>query len=120
MINVVEEEVEGVDALSQAGLDAVPLRGLHDARHDIERQHALDAGAVAVDVERDAQVDERRVSRLLQPSELAVRQGFDRLDQQACFLARAAIAVEQFVEPGAGVISLEEHPFPSQALSIAA
>ena len=82
---------------------------LHDARHDVEGQHALDAGAVAVDVEGDAEVDQGRVGRLLQTPEFALRLRFDDVEQHLGFWARLAIGVEQLVVPAAGVITLKQH-----------
>ena len=93
----------------QAALDRVPLGRLHDARHDVEGQDALDAGAVAVDVEGDAEVDQGRVRRLLQAPELAVRQRLDGLDQQPGLGARLRAVLEQLVEPRTRVVAVEAH-----------
>ena len=72
VVDVVDEEVQRVDALLEAPLDPVPLGRRHDARDEIEGKDPLGAGAVAVDVERDPHVQERALGRLLPAQQLAV------------------------------------------------
>ena len=90
-------------------LDAVPLGGRDDARDEVEREDPLGAGAVAVDVERDAHVQERALGRLLPAQQLAVGQRLDQLDQRPGGRPRLAAGLEHLVEEGAGLIVLESH-----------
>ena len=109
VIDVVDEQVERADALLQAALDAAPFRGRDDPRHDIERKDPLGAGAVAVDVEGDAHVQERALGGLLPAEELAVGQRFDELAERARRRPRLAVGVEHLIEEAAGFVVGEPH-----------
>ena len=63
VIDVVEEEVERRDALDQAGFEVLPFTGGDDAWHEVERENALRALRVAIDVERHALAQEGQVDR---------------------------------------------------------
>jgi hypothetical protein len=56
VVDVVDEEIERVDALLEAALDRGPCRRADDPGHQIEWKDALRALSVAVHVERDAHV----------------------------------------------------------------
>lgn len=65
LVHVVDEEVEGTDALLQPPLDPLPFGGLDDARDDVEGPELLNARLAAVHVEGDALVEEGPLRRLL-------------------------------------------------------
>ena len=55
VIDIVDEEVERLDALLQPGLDARPFMTRDDARDDVERPGPIDASALlGIDREGDA------------------------------------------------------------------
>ncbi len=54
VVNVVDEFVEGVDALLQAALDPVPFLGADDARNQVEGKNASGARRIATMVGRTA------------------------------------------------------------------
>ena len=83
MVDVVDEEVQGVDALLEAAFDLVPLVGGNDARNEVEREDALGAGGVAVDVEGDAHLQQQPLGGVLVAQQLAVGERFDGVQQQA-------------------------------------
>jgi len=70
VVDVVDEQVEGVDPLLQPALDGRPLGRVDDPRHDVERPDLLRPGLVAVDVERDPHREQRLVGRPLPRGEL--------------------------------------------------
>ena len=90
----------------------VPFGGRDDPRDDVERNDPLGAGAVAVHVERDAQVQQRALGRLLPAQQLAVRQRLDQLDQRPGGRPGLAAGLEHLVEEAAGLILLESHGAP--------
>src|SRR5262249_54287127 len=57
-INVLNEGVEGIDALGQALFEQAPFGTRHDARNDIERDQAFLRLAFAVNRKRDADAPE--------------------------------------------------------------
>ena len=62
VIEVVDEEVERLQPLVQAGLDAAPFADRYDAGDDVERSGAVVVFPVTVDSEGDALVDNRQFS----------------------------------------------------------
>jgi hypothetical protein len=54
VIDVVDEGVQGADALLQAALQPDPLLQRHDARHDVEGDEAFGTFLLAVDGKGDA------------------------------------------------------------------
>jgi len=61
MIDVVQEAVQGADALLQPLRQPVPFLLRQDARNGVERDQALGARRVAVDGEGDADAVEEQV-----------------------------------------------------------
>ena len=98
VVDVVEEGVEGVDALDHPGFDDRPFVGRDDPRHDVERDQALDAAFLAVDVEGDADGAEQRV-RLI----VALLQDLLRHRMQP-----RGVAVVRLADPSAAVHLIEK------------
>ena len=65
VVEVVEEEVEGENALLETLLEAVPLATRDDARDEVEGKGLFDAAIVAVDVERNTGLHQRSLGCLL-------------------------------------------------------
>ena len=57
VINVVDEQVEGLDPLLQPTLDVSPIRGLNHTWKNVEREDLLRPGLVAIYIESDAQLE---------------------------------------------------------------
>ena len=53
-VDIGQEEIEGLEALGQAGLELAPLAGREDARQAVDGDDAFVAFFVAVDLERNA------------------------------------------------------------------
>ena len=61
VIDVVEEQVQRLNALNQTGLHRRPLFASHRPRNEVERENLLHAAPIRVDREGDALVDEHQV-----------------------------------------------------------
>src|SRR5215813_9673830 len=109
LIDIVNKQVEGLNALLQPTLDEGPIAGFHNAWDDIEREDALRPGRIAVDVERDSHVQEGLLSSSLAPQEFARRQAMNALYQQRCAGTWTAISLKQLVEEAGGVIDSKLH-----------
>ena len=112
MVEVVEEEVRRVDSLLQAALDAAPLGGGHDARHEVERENLFRAGALSINVEGDAHLKQRTLSGLLAVEQFAFGQALDIPHQRPRRGARLAVLTEPFVEEWAGEVTAKIHKVP--------
>ena len=77
VIEVVDETIEGDNALLQSRLDVTPFGGLHDAGDDVEWKDALRAGLLPVHVEGDPHVEQGQLGRLLTAPQLAIREAVD-------------------------------------------
>lgn len=58
MVDVVEEQVESLDPLLEAGLEGLPLICRDDPGNDVEGDQPLGAGLLAIDGEGDADAAE--------------------------------------------------------------
>ena len=73
-IDVAQEQVQGMDALGQAALDAVPFLGRDDARQQVGGNDPLGGLVVVIDGEGDALVQEALLAGLLAAVQLFQRQ----------------------------------------------
>ena len=64
VINVVQEKVQRGDALRQAAFEPFPFGGGNDARQKIEWEDFLRTRRIAIDVERHALPEKRKVQGL--------------------------------------------------------
>src|SRR5580704_12513646 len=78
-------------------------------RHQVEREDALGAGAVAVDVERDPHVQEGALGRLLAAQQLTLWQRLHELDQGPGRSPWLSVLVEHLVETVTGAVVCESH-----------
>ncbi len=109
LVDIVNKQVEGLNALLQPTFDEGPIAGFHDARDDVEREDALRPSRITVDVERDPHVQEGLLSRPLAPQEFAGRQALNALYQQRCTGTWTAISLKHLVKEAGGVIGSELH-----------
>ncbi len=92
VIDVVDERVQGVDALLQAALDVIPFVGGDDARNQVEGEDALGPGGFAIDVESDAHLQQQALRRVLIAQQVAFGQRFDGFEQERGVRPRSAAA----------------------------
>ena len=64
MVDIVEEQVEGLRSLGEAAADLLPFGGGDDSRKRIKRNKALRSLAVAVDIECNADAVEQEIGSL--------------------------------------------------------
>ncbi len=83
VIDVVEEQVERMEALDEPGLDAAPLGVGDDPRDEIEREDPLRALGVVVNGEGDAAAQEGGIDRRPSLVEFRSRQAFETLGEPA-------------------------------------
>lgn len=109
MIDVVDKGVERVDALVQAAFQAFPFAGGNDARHQVEREDALGAGGIAVDVEGDPHLQQQFVSGVFVAEHLAIGESLDGFEQQLGLRARLSAGFEHLVVEAPGLIGRKAH-----------
>jgi hypothetical protein len=98
VVDVVDEAVQRADALSDAALDVRPFRGRQDARHEVERERALERRpVVAGGIERDPLLDEARIAAPSGGSDLLGTQRREPRGQGGRVGARRAVIVEELV-----------------------
>src|SRR5678815_1400103 len=97
-----QKEIERRDALDQAVLDRLPLRGGDDARHEVEGEDALEAVLFAVHREGDALVHERELLQALAAVHVLAGEGLEDGDERGIVGTRQARGVEDLVEAAGG------------------
>ena len=97
VVNVVDELVEGVDALLESALNPFPLLGADDAGNQVEGENALSAGGIAIDVKGDAHLQQDGFRDALAAQKFAVFERMDGLQQQPRFRPRDALDVKHLV-----------------------
>ena len=105
VVDVLQEQVDGRQALRQAVDERLPLGGGDDPRQEIERKDTLGAFFVAVDGEGDALGEERLVGLDLSQPELARRRHAELVEKGTVWLPGITGGVEHLVVAGAGVIA---------------
>ena len=112
VVDVIDEQIEGVNALLQPALEPRPLLGAHDTGHQVEWKRTLGAGRIAVDVERNPELDEHAFGRLLATLQLALAKRADGFEQQTGFDPGPATVVEEFVVEATGFVRAYLHLGP--------
>ncbi len=105
VVNVVEEEVERLDALEQAGLHRLPFRGGDRPGDEVEGENLLDPAAVGIDGKGDALVDEDEVGGGAALLELGGLQAAEAFDDEPGVGVRPIRLGEEFI-PGRGVAAV--------------
>jgi hypothetical protein len=101
-VDVEQEQVQGGDALDEAVLDAAPLVGRDDARHEVEREDALQPLGFAVHGEGDAVVEQRELLEALAPVHVFPGEALQDGDQRRVVRPRLLRAGEDLVVAGLG------------------
>jgi len=109
VIDVVDEQVQRVNALLQAALDRAPLGRGDNPRNEVEREDALRAFVRAVDVERDAHGEQRTFGRSLATLDLTGRQRVEDLRQRLRTRTWSARAGEHLVEESFRIVLSKGH-----------
>ena len=109
VVNVVDEQVQRTDALLEAGVNAGPLLGGHDARKDVEGENFLHAGLLAIDVEGDAHLEQQALGGALAVEDFAGGKGGQRVEQPARTGTRAGGGGEHFVVESAHIVIVKAH-----------
>jgi hypothetical protein len=109
VVDVVDERVEGVNALPEPALDAIPFGRLDDARNDVEGEDPLGPRLVPIDVERDPHLQQEPFGGALAAQQLGIGERLDPLDQEFGRRARPAIGKQQFIKELTGIVAREPH-----------
>ena len=107
VIDVVQEEVEGGDALHEAPLEMLPLLGWDDAGDEIERKDPLGALLVAVNVERDALPKEGQVHGASLLIELSRSELVEQTGEFLVVGTQLARGDGHLVEKAVGIVALQ-------------
>lgn len=98
VVEIVEEEVEGGDALDEAFFDNRPFIGGNDAGHEVEGEDAFGAFVVVVDGEGDAAAHEREVDSGLTAMVFLGVEALHAIKDTLVMWSHQAAIVEHFVE----------------------
>ena len=109
MIQVVDEEIQGGNALPQPRFEPVPFLGGNDAWNQVERERLLHTAVVRIHVERDARLDQRPVRGALTRLKLCDGQGLKVARKMPRRWARRSIGLKHFVKEIANVVFGEVH-----------
>src|SRR6266404_1642508 len=109
VVNIVEKQVQGGDALDQAGFDAFPLAARDDARHQVKRKDSFGALRVAINIERDALAQEGEIHRAAFLLELLRADHAEPAVEGAIMFANTVGVANHLIEEIFGAISFEEH-----------
>jgi len=101
--------IQGGDPLLEASLDEAPLGRGHDARHQVEGKNLLHACVLAIDVERDAHLQQRALGGSLPVEQFAFREVLDVVHQFPGGSSWLAVLAENFVEELIEFVLLESH-----------
>ena len=97
VVQVVDEMVDGREALLQAGLDTPPFVSCDDTRDDVERPGTVDATPVGVHRERDALREDVEVGTVLTLLQFGLFEGPELFHQHPRRGAGRTVGGEQLV-----------------------
>ena len=107
VVDVVAEGVEGGHPLFQAALNDHPVFRFDDPRHEVEGEDALGGTLGPVDVERDPEVQQRRLGGLLPAQQLALGEVLDPLDEELRSPPGTTPRLENLVVEALGLVFTE-------------
>ena len=107
VIDVVQEKIQGGDALGQAAFEVFPFLGGDDAGNEIEGENLFGALLVAIDIESDALTQEGQVHGLALVIELLLGERLEQFAEPAVVRAGHTVGGEHFVEIVFGVVALQ-------------
>src|SRR5438128_2331767 len=109
VINIVNEDIERMNALPKTALDYSPFIRSDDSGNDVEWKDPLGARLIAINVESDANAEQRLLGRLLIEPEFSVIERGDSLKQQTRARSRHAIRFEHLVVKTTRSVSVKKH-----------
>src|SRR5262249_25080951 len=109
VIDVVDEFVQGMNALLQAAFDVVPIGGRNDSWNQVEREDPFRAGRVSINVESDAQLKKQAFGGVFITQKMPVGQRFDRLEKKLDVRPGMPVALEHLVEKPLRPVSGKVH-----------
>ena len=107
VVDVVAEGIEGGHPLFQAALDDPPVLRFDDPRQEVEREDALGRALRSVDVERDPEIQQRRLGGLLPAQQLALGEVLDPLDEELRSPPGTTPRLENLVVEALGLVLTE-------------
>ncbi len=110
VVDVLEEQVDGGQPLSQTPLERVPLTTRDDPGQQIEREDPFSALIVSVDGERDALGEERAIGLELALTQLLRRLNEQFLDQGTVVRPCPPVGVEHLVVRRVEAVLREQRP----------
>jgi len=108
VVDVLEKEVDGDQALRQAALQRVPLARRHNPRQQVKREDPLGALLVAVDREGDALGQKGAIGLDLPAAEIVERHRGQLVDQRLILWARVRRRIEHLVVRTIELVPFEE------------
>ena len=97
MVNVIDEQVEGLNSLFQSGFDVRPLDRGNNPGHDVERKYFFVALLIAVDGECNTHAHQCALYSLLPSLQVVVGQGVNSVDQNLYFALWLALLVKELI-----------------------
>ena len=111
MVHVVDEHIDGREALQEATFDAPPLVGSDDTGDHVERPGAVDAAPVRVHGERDAHAHDVELGQVLTLLQLGEPEALQLLHEFGGSSTWAAVGFEKLVpQVGGGAQFGHAHP----------
>jgi hypothetical protein len=107
-VHVLQEEIQRHDALRKPPIDARPFGVRNDAWDEVERKKPLGAATVAVNGERDALNQERKVGEFATLLELRGRHPGHAVKEFGVVRARLSGGGEHLVVKAAGFVPFEQ------------
>ncbi len=107
-VEIVEEAVEGRHPLDQALLEVGPLVGRDDPGHEVHREGALHALALAVDGEGDPSLTEGGITDPLALGQLVRREAGQASDEGFVVRTGDAVGADGLVEERSWVVPVEQ------------
>jgi hypothetical protein len=109
VVDVVEEKVQGGDALHQSGFDLLPLAGWDDPRERVEGEDPLRPLFVAVDREGDALLEEQQFEAPEFLAELLVAEAREFFGHAAIVRANLSVLIDQLIEEVGAFVVGQDH-----------
>jgi hypothetical protein len=110
VVDVLQEQVQGVNALGQTAFQPLPFTGRDDAREQVVGENPLGPLVIAVDGEGDALVEECAIGGLLPEVQLRHGNVNEAFVQEAVVVAGNAARVEHLVEGAIELVAIEGRP----------
>jgi hypothetical protein len=107
VVDVIQEQIQRVDALFQAAFDIVPVTGFHNARHDVEREDLFGTFIAAIYGKGDAHVIHGSFCRFLAGQDLAIPERCDTFDKYSRAGSRDTSRLNQLIVKVFRIVCIE-------------